>query len=83
MAWDGLGRTFERRVEKEAPCAHNEISNEGDKEDAVVAIAQAVVYALEREIDEQEIREGIHDLGRVDGGIIILALSSVCAFNRL
>lgn len=69
---DELHGVLEGAVEEEAPGADDEVAEEGDEEDAVMVVAQAVVDALEGEVDEQQVRERVDNLGAVDGGIVVL-----------
>nr|POE47648.1 putative prefoldin subunit 1 [Quercus suber] len=39
-----------------------------------MALGVAVVHALEGEVDEEQVGEGVDDLGRVGGGIVILVV---------
>lgn len=45
---------------------------ERDDEDAVMAMLPAVPNAFDAQPDKQQIGEGVDDLGRVDGRIVIL-----------
>lgn len=72
---DQLHRVFERGVESEGAGADEQVAGEGDEEDAVVVVLEAGVHAFEGEVDEEEVGEGVDDLGGVGGCIIILFVS--------
>ena len=68
---------FERRVEEEAAGADEQVADEADEEDGVVAVFAAGLDAPVGEVDEEEVREGVDYLGGVRGCVVILAEPSV------
>ena len=69
---DELHGIFESCVEEEAAGADEEVADEADEEDGVMAVGTAAAYALVGEVDEEEIGEGVYDLGGVRGCVIVL-----------
>ena len=69
---DELHGVFERGVEGEAAAAHDQVADEGEEEDAVVALGIAVVDAFAGEVDEEGVGEGVDDFGRVGGCVVVL-----------
>ena len=69
---DELHGILEGAVEEEAAGADDQVADEGEQEDAVVVLLQAVGDAAVGEVDEEQIGEGVDDLGGVLGGIIVL-----------
>lgn len=67
-----LVHTFQRGVEGAATSADDQVANEGNEEDGLMAVLEAVFHAPEREHDEEDVRDGIDDLGGVDGRIVVL-----------
>ena len=61
-------------MEEEAASSNNQVTDEGNKEDAVVTVLYAVVDATEGQPDKQEVGQGVDNLSRVDGGIVVLVL---------
>jgi hypothetical protein len=59
-------------MEEEASGSDNEISQEGDQEDGVVSIFQAVANAALGQVHEDDVGERIDNLSRVDGRIVVL-----------
>ena len=72
-----LHGVFERRVEEEAAGADEQVADEADEEDGVVAVFAAGLDASVGKIDEEEVREGVDYLGGVRGCVVILAELSV------
>ena len=66
--------TFQGRVEEEAASSDNQVPDEGDEENVIVSILYAVVDATEGQPDKQKVGQGVDNLSRVDGGIVILVL---------
>ena len=66
--------TFQGRVEEEAASSDNQVPDEGDEENVIVSILYAVVDATEGQPDEEKVGQGVDDLSRVDGGIVVLVL---------
>lgn len=69
---DELHGVFEGAVEEEAAGADDQVADEGEQEDAVVVLLQAVGDAAVGEVDEEQVGEGVDDLGGVLGGIVVL-----------
>ena len=69
---DELHGVLERGVEGEAAAAHDQVADEGEEEDAVVALGIAVVDAFAGEVDEEGVGEGVDDFGRVGGCVVVL-----------
>lgn len=63
---------FESRVEQKTPGSDKEIASVGYREDRIVTIFPTAEKALHSEPHEQEVGHGVDDLGRVDGGIVVL-----------
>ena len=74
---DELHGVFERRVEEEAASADEQVADEADEEDGVVAVFAAGLDAPIGEVDENEVRESVDYLGGVRGCVVILAEPSV------
>lgn len=68
-------RTLQGGVKHETSKPNQEIAEISDVEDSVMAIFATRLEPFPRQPDEHEIREGVHDLRRVEGSIIILRLS--------
>lgn len=66
-------------MEEEAARADDEVADEGDEEDAVMVVAQAVVDALEGQVDEEQVRQRVDDLGSVDGCVVVLSREGLLA----
>ena len=64
-------------MEEEAAGADEQVADEADDEDGVVAVSAAGLDASVGEIDEEEVREGVDYLGGVRGCVVILAELSV------
>ena len=59
-------------MEQEAAGSDNEVADEGDEEDGVVAIFETVRYSAKGQNHKEEVGQGIDYLGRVNGGIVVL-----------
>ena len=59
-------------MKQEAAGADEQVSDEADKEDCVMAISAAGLDAHNGEIDEEEVRERVHDFGGVRCRVVIL-----------
>lgn len=70
---DELHRVLERRVEEEAARADEQVADEADEEDCVVAVCKAGADAEVGEVDEEEVRERVDDFGGVGGRVVVLA----------
>lgn len=57
----------------EAPRPHEQVPKVRDEEDAIVPVLPAIVHALERQVHEQDVGQGIDDLGRVARRIVVLS----------
>lgn len=66
--------TFQGRVEEEAAGSNDQVTDEGDEEDAVMSILYTVVDATEGQPDKQKVGQGVYNLSRIDGGIVVLIL---------
>ena len=64
-------------MEEEAAGADEQVADEADEEDGVVAVFAAGLDAPVREVDEEEVRESVDYLGGVRGCVVILAEPSV------
>ena len=80
---DELHGVFERRVEEEAAGADEQVADEADEEDGVVAVFAAGLDAPVGEVDEDEVREGVDYLGGVRGCVVILAELSVGSMGSI
>ena len=59
-------------MKQEAAGTDKKVSDETDKEDGVVAIVAAGLDAHDGEVDEQEVRECVHNFGGVWSRIVVL-----------
>jgi len=69
---DELHGVLEGAVEGEAAGADDQVADEGEQEDAVMVLLQAVGDAAVGEVDEEQVGEGVDDLGGVLSGIVVL-----------
>ena len=69
---DELHGILERGVEEETARADEQIPDEADEEDGVVAVPAAGSDAQVGEVDEEEVGEGVDDFGGVGGRVVIL-----------
>lgn len=69
--------TFQGRVEEKTSDADEQIAGEGHEEDRVMPVADTVANSTEGQADKKQIRHGVDDFGRVDGGIVVLEGSLV------
>ena len=60
-------------MEEEAAGADEQVADEADEEDGVMAVFAAGLDASVREVDEEEVRESVDYLGGVRGCVVILA----------
>lgn len=65
-------RTFEGCMKEEASSAHEQVSNKGNEENSIMAMFSAALNTKEREIHEEEVREGVYYLGSIRGRVVIL-----------
>ena len=65
-------RTFERCMKEEASSAHEQVSNKGNEENIIMTIFSAALNTKEREIHEEEVREGVYYLSSIRGRVVIL-----------
>lgn len=63
---------FKSRMEQKAPCPHHQVSDEGNEEDRIMFIPYTTDDALDSEPYEHQVRQGVDDLGGVDGSIVVL-----------
>lgn len=68
---DELHGVFEGAVKEEAPRPDDQVADEGEQEDAIVILLQAIGDAAVGEVDEEQVGEGVDDLGGVLGGIVV------------
>lgn len=61
-------------MEEEAAGSNDQVTDEGDEEDAVMSILYTVVDATEGQPDKQKVGQGVYNLSRIDGGIVVLIL---------
>jgi len=66
--------TFQGRVEEETASSDDQVADEGDEEDMIMAILYTVGDTTEGQPDEEKVGQGVDDLSRVDGGIVVLVL---------
>lgn len=63
---------FEGRVEEETAKPDQKVPIKRDLEDRVMAVPPTTANTLDAKKHEQQIRERVHDLGGVDGRIVVL-----------
>ena len=78
---DELHGVLERRVEEEAAGADEQVADEADEEDGVVAVSAAGLDAPVGQVDEQEVRERVDYLGGVRRCVVILRDAVSSGFN--
>ena len=61
-------------MEHKAPESDKEVPIVADLKDLIVAVLTTALYTLPGTIPKHEVRQGVYDLCRVVGGIIILSL---------
>lgn len=61
-------------MEEEAASSNNQVPNESNEEDMIMSILYAVGNATEGQPDEEQVGQGVDNLSRVDGGIVVLVL---------
>lgn len=66
-------------MEQKTARADNEISTESDQEDLIMSIATAAQNTLDAQPHEEQVGQGVDDLRRVNGGIVILGMSAIAA----
>ena len=59
-------------MKQEAAGTDEKVSDETDEEDGVVAISAAGLDAHDGEVDEEEVRECVHNFGGVGSRIVVL-----------
>lgn len=59
-------------MEQEAAHSHNQVAQKGDCEDLIVSIAAATNDALDAQPHKQEICQGVDNLRRIHGRIVVL-----------
>jgi hypothetical protein len=64
-------------MEQEAPEPDDQVAEKSHQEDIVMAASKTIGNPLVGQIDENQIRQGIHDLGGVDCGIVVLKRAPV------
>ena len=70
-------------MEEEAAGADEQVADETDDEDGVVAIFAARLNAPVGEVDEEEVGEGVDYLGGVRGCVVILKEPSVGSMGSI
>ena len=61
-------------MEEEAACSHHEVSQQSNTEDLIMSISTTAENALNTEPHKHQVRQGVHDLGRIWGGIVVLRM---------
>lgn len=64
-------------MEEEAAYANDEVADKPHEKHRVVTAADAVGDTLVSQIHEREVCQGIYDLGRVNGGVVVLQPRSI------
>jgi hypothetical protein len=59
-------------MERKASGPHDQVSQKGNEKDAIMAMFCTIVHALDGEVDEQQVRESVDDLGGIVGYHIVL-----------
>jgi hypothetical protein len=59
-------------VEQKTARAHERKADEGDQEDSVMSVHQAITNAFRAKIQKQQVRGSVDDLCRIGGDNIIL-----------
>lgn len=59
-------------MKQEATCSNDKVAVVCHLEDCIVSIAPAALDALYAQSHEQEVCEGVDDLGGVDGSVVVL-----------
>lgn len=67
-------------MEQEAARADYKIATESDQEDLIMSVATTADDALDTQPHEKQVGQGVDDLGGVNGGIVVLTVSTVAAF---
>lgn len=65
-------------MEQETARSYNQVPYESNQEDLIMVVPEAVGNTLECQNHKQQICQSVHNLGRVDSGIIVLSLISTC-----
>lgn len=63
---------FQSGMEQEASHSYNQVAQKGDCEDLIVSIAAATDDALDTQPHKQEICQGVDNLRRIHGRIVVL-----------
>ena len=74
---DELHGILERCVEEEAARPDEQVADEADEEDGIMAVFAARLNANIGKVDEEEVCEGIDYLGGVWSGVVVLVELSV------
>lgn len=69
-------------MEQETAGADNKIATESDQKDLIMSIATTAKNTLDAQPHEEQVGQGVDDLCRVNGGIVILGVSAIAAFSR-
>lgn len=68
-----LPRVFKSSVEHETSKAHKEVAKVGNLENRIVSISSTALDTFPGTVPVHDVRPGIHDLGRVIRGIVVLS----------
>lgn len=68
-------------MEEKAPCPDYQVTKQRNGEDLVMSIATTAEDALDSQPHEHQIREGIHDLSGILGGIVVLCMLVYILFS--
>lgn len=66
-------------MEQKTAGADKQIATESDQEDLVMSISTAAEDTLDAQPHEEQVGQGVDDLGRVNGGIVVLGGVSSCS----
>jgi hypothetical protein len=71
------GPTLQSGVERETSGSHDQVTQEGNEEDPIMAMLRTIVHALDGKVDEQQVRKSIDDLGGIVGDHIVLRKTTI------
>ncbi len=72
----GLEHTFKCRMKQEASCSDQEAADEGNEENIIMAMFQAVSASSVCQPHEQQVGQAVHNLGQISRCIIVLQVTS-------
>lgn len=61
-------------MEQKATSANQEVPNEANQKYCIMAVPSAVTDTLECEKDKHQVGQGIHDLCKPRGGVVVLKI---------